>query len=112
MEKYFFNTMQSGTEDNWLAYGYTEELSEDEVKNKKVVEGKDEYDVVFLSEVPKYLEEHPKCRLYKAMVECLDEESKNFLLKNVKNFSYFDDLIIDWDKLMTYNLIWGKRNVV
>ena len=112
MEKYFFNTMQSGTEDNWLAYGYTEDLSEDEVKNKKVVEGKDEYDVVFLSEVPKYLEEHPKCRLYKAMVECLDEESKNFLLKNVKNFSYFDDLIIDWDKLMTYNLIWGKRNVV
>lgn len=83
--------MQSGTEDNWLAYGYTEDLSEDEVKNKKVVEGKDEYDVVFLSEVPKYLEEHPKCRLYKAMVECLDEESKNFLLKNVKNFSYFDD---------------------
>lgn len=91
MEKYFFNTMQSGTEDNWLAYGYTEDLSEGEVKNKKIVEGKDEYDVVFLSEVPKYLEEHPKCRLYKAMVECLDEESKNFLLKNVKNFSYFDD---------------------
>lgn len=84
MEKYFFNTMQSGTEDNWLSYGYTKELTEKEIKSKKLIDGKDEHDVIFLSELPKYLDEHPKCRLYKSMVETLDEESKNFLLKNVK----------------------------
>lgn len=82
MKKFYFVTMEDAktTDRNWFD---TAEPTESEIKAKKIVVGKIDYDLVSIDEIKEYMEKHPKYIFYESLLENVDEDARKYLLDNI-----------------------------
>lgn len=86
MEKYYFVLMETDPIDNWFGLYLSTNLTDKEKTNGYIEPGDGfKYPLIPATKMVGYCKEHPTYRLYKTVVEAIDEkELKEELKNNIK----------------------------
>ena len=86
-EKYYFHQMLDPKYStyNWLYYGLADDFSDEEINSGKFIIADVEYNLIPLSQLKQYLENHPNECVYKEILNesLIDEKTKEYLKKEI-----------------------------
>lgn len=86
MEKYYFLEMEDSkyVKNNWLDIIESSSLTEEEIKNEKIIVNNIEYKIIPLLELKDFMKNNPNYKLYKETIKFLDKEALEYITNNIK----------------------------
>lgn len=86
MKKYYFLEMEDSkyVKNNWFNIIESNSLTEEEIKNEKIIVNNIEYKIISLLELKDFMKNNPNYKLYKETVKFIDKETLDYITNNIK----------------------------
>lgn len=86
MEKYYFLEMEDSkyVKNNWFDIIESNSLTEEEIKNEKIIVNNIEYKIIPLLKLKEFMKNNPNYKLYKETIKFLDKEALAYITNNIK----------------------------